>query len=76
MTEKNDGDFSPGDVILHQGEAYQVHENLGQGGLVAPFPAVDIQLLELQWDASCRKIGHEPLPAPSPCASGVSCPSK
>jgi len=76
MTETSNCDFSPGDVILHQDEAYQVHENLGKSGMVAPFPAVDIQLMEMQWDAGCRKIGNEPLPEPSPCASGGRCPSK
>ncbi len=72
----HDFSFSPGDIVLCRGEAYQVHENLGDRGRVAPFPAVDLVLLELVWDQECRRIGHEPLPAPTPCASGGACPGE
>ncbi|HEB96727.1 MAG TPA: hypothetical protein ENI96_09900 [Sedimenticola thiotaurini] len=75
MTGEGRG-FVPGDIVLHQGEAYQVHENLGDRGRVAPFPAVDVELMELVWDGDCRRIGHEPLPAPTPCAGGGLCPGE
>ncbi|MES9905993.1 MAG: hypothetical protein ABW168_25375 [Sedimenticola sp.] len=75
MTEQNRDNFSPGDIILHQGEAYQVYENLGVKGRVAPFPGDDVELIDLEWDDHCRKIGNEPLPAPTPCSTGGCCPS-
>ncbi len=75
MNEEKTGDFITGDVILHQGEAYQVYENLGSAGRVAPFPGDKVQLIELEWDEHCRKIGHEPLPGPTPCSAGKGCPS-
>jgi len=34
-------EFAQGDVILHGGEAYQVHENRGDSGLVAVFSCAE-----------------------------------
>jgi hypothetical protein len=75
MNEKNIEGFTPGDIILHQGEAYQVYENLGLKGRVAPFPGDDVSLIELEWDEYCRKIGNEPLSGPTPCSTGGCCPA-
>ncbi len=76
MTEKNRHDFSVGDIILYHGEAYQVYENMGEAGRVGTFPGEPVEMTEIKWDEHCRKIGHEPLPAPAPCASGGCCPSR
>jgi len=70
MTDYKVYDFVVGDILLYQGESYQVHENLGITGLVSVFPAADVELSPVEWNESYRKIGHEPLPAPTPCASG------
>jgi len=75
VSATNRDDFTPGDIILYQGEAYQVYENLGLKGRVAAFPGDDVELIEMEWDEHCRKIGSEPLPGPTPCATGDSCPS-
>jgi hypothetical protein len=68
-------EFVQGDVNLHGGEAFQVHENRGDTGLVAVFPSDEPELFSMRWDDDCRKIGKEPLPAPTPCSTGSCCPS-
>lgn len=75
MTEERSYTFSQGDVILYGGEAYQVHENHGDSGLVAAFPSDEPALFSMRWNDECRKIGKEPLPAPTPCTTGGCCPS-
>ena len=75
MSEVNSKEFITGDIILHEGEAYQVYENLGAKGRVAPYPGDDVPVIDLEWDEHCRKIGNEPLPGPTPCTVGGSCPS-
>lgn len=72
--------FIPGDIIVMDGETYQVLEDHGNGGTVIPFPIVEgIDSERVEWaeqKAGCRRIGNAPLPAPSPCAtSGGSCPT-
>lgn len=70
--------FVPGDVVLLQGEAYQVLENRGEAGLVIPFPSEEVEPLELKWridGEDARRIGNEPLPAPAPCSDGE-CPTQ
>lgn len=76
MTAEKSYDFVQGDVILFEGETYQVHENQGETGLVAAFPADESELFSLHWNDECRKIGNEPLPAPTPCSTGGCCPSQ
>ncbi len=73
MDENITAGFIPGDIILHEGEAYQVYENLGNAGRVAPFPGDNVKVIELEWDDQCRKIGNEPLPGPTPCSVGGAC---
>ncbi len=71
--------FEPGDIVVHGGETYQVLEDYGDSGRVAPFPAEGAASLVLHWDAGgerCRRIGHEPLPAPAPCSIGAGCPGE
>ncbi|WP_207063238.1 hypothetical protein [Motiliproteus sp. SC1-56] len=71
-------DFVPGDIIELAGECYQVLENFGEKGMVRNFPSEEESGFELPWseaDAVSRRIGHAPLPAPSPCSSGGSCPT-
>lgn len=75
MNEQNTTEFMLGDIILNQGEAYQIYENMGSKGRVAAFPGDDVELIEMEWDEHCRKIGNEPLPGPTPCSTGDSCPS-
>jgi|TARA_B100000315_G_scaffold248899_1_gene279364 hypothetical protein len=70
MTDQKVYKFVPGDILLHEGETYQVHENLGLTGLVSPFPSVDVVLTPVEWSDDYRKIGHEGLPGPTPCATG------
>lgn len=70
--------FVPGDVVLLQGETYQVLENYGDSGSVIPFPSEDVEAFTLEWVADgerARRIGNEPLPAPTPC-SGGECPTQ
>lgn len=70
--------FMPGDIIEIFGETYQVLENNGSEGRVIPFPSSLAEGVALQWvqgSDSCRKIGHAPLPAPTPCSSGE-CPTE
>ncbi len=70
--------FVPGDVVLLQGEAYQVLENFGDNGRVIPFPSEEVEPFLLEWMADgerARRIGNEPLPAPTPCSSGE-CPTQ
>ena len=74
----NEQGFAPGDIIEIFGETYQVLENNGSEGLVIPFPSDLAEGTPLQWvqgGDSCRKIGHAPLPAPTPCSSGE-CPTE
>ncbi|HEY5720387.1 MAG TPA: hypothetical protein VIX81_02885 [Gammaproteobacteria bacterium] len=71
--------FQPGDVVMHAGETYQVLEDLGGRGRVIPFPADSLAELELAWDQdgeACRRIGHAPLPAPTPCSTDGCCPTQ
>jgi len=75
MTEST---LQPGDVVMHGGETYQVLENLGDRGRVIPFPTDGHPGLELAWEEngeSCRRIGHAPLPAPTPCSADGCCPT-
>ena len=32
-------DFAVGDILMYQGDSYQVHENLGTHGKVSLFPS-------------------------------------
>jgi hypothetical protein len=73
MVDHKTYDFIAGDILLYDGETYQVHESLGMTGLVSLFPSVDVDLQMVDWDDNYRKIGHEPLPAPTPCATDGSC---
>ncbi|MCP4285207.1 MAG: hypothetical protein GY792_12260 [Gammaproteobacteria bacterium] len=75
MPSENLFDYREGDVVLFQGETYQVHENQGESGLVAAFPSDNPELFAMRWDDECRRIGHEPLPGPTPCSTGGECPS-
>lgn len=68
-------DFAPGDIIEQYGECYQVLENLGDSGLVKNYPSDEEQGFSLAWDSATRRIGNAPLPAPSPCSTGGSCPT-
>ncbi len=73
MADYKTYDFVAGDVLLYEGECYQVHESLGMTGLVSPFPSVDVDPQVVDWNDGYRKIGHEPLPAPTPCAATGEC---
>ncbi len=71
-------EFVPGDILIHGGETYQVLENRGDHGLVIPFPSEITQGTRLAWDEDgqlARRIGNEPLPAPSPCSATGCCPT-
>lgn len=70
MTDYKTYDFVAGDILEYEGECYQVHENLGMTGLAAPFPAVDVEPTVVEWNDGYQKLGHQALPAPTPCASG------
>lgn len=71
--------FTPGDIIVMDGETYQVIEDQGTHGIILPFPVVEgIEGEEMEWGtkkAECRKIGAAKLPAPSACATTGSCPT-
>ncbi len=74
----NDLVFQPGDILVYQGETYQVLENLGDVGRVIPFPSEEAEPQELIWQTDndeMRRIGNEPLPAPTPCSTGE-CPTE
>lgn len=73
MAERKDFAFVAGDILLFEGETYQVHESLGLTGLVSPFPSIDADPQVVDWNDDYRKIGHEPLPAPTPCAMTGDC---
>ena len=73
MADYKTYDFVAGDILLYEGESYQVHESLGMTGLVSLFPSVDVDPQMVDWNDDYRKIGHEPLPAPTPCATTGSC---
>ncbi|MDP6027654.1 MAG: hypothetical protein QGF47_08780 [Arenicellales bacterium] len=66
-------EFVAGDILLFEGETYQVHESLGTTGLVSRFPSIDVDPQVVDWNDDYRKIGHEPLPAPTPCAITGDC---
>jgi len=66
---KSEG-FAVGDILLYEGESYQVHENMGTHGKVSLFPSVDVVLDTVEWNDGYEKIGHAALPGPTPCASG------
>ncbi len=71
-------DFQPGDVVLLDGETYQVLEPVEGGARVVPFPADTVAPFEVTWtasDAPPRRIGHAPLPAPTPCSADGCCPT-
>jgi hypothetical protein len=75
MSEPN---FQPGDVVLLDGETYQVLENLGARARVVPFPADEVAPVEIVWDTAgepARRIGNAPLPAPTPCSVDGTCPT-
>ena len=70
--------FVPGDIVLLQGEAYQVFENRGESGMVIPFPSEEVEPFLLAWcvdNEHARRIGNEPLPTPTPCSTGE-CPTQ
>lgn len=75
MSEPN---FQPGDVVLLDGETYQVLENLGARARVVPFPADEVAPVEIVWataGAPARRVGNAPLPAPTPCSVDGTCPT-
>lgn len=75
MSETN---FQPGDVVLLDGETYQVLEVLDDKARVVPFPADEVAPIEVAWgDAreAPRRIGQAPLPAPTPCSTDGCCPT-
>lgn len=74
MTTEKSYDFEKGDILLFEGESYQVHENDGVTGKVSLFPSVDVELFTVEWNEDYRKIGNAALPAPTPCASGSCTP--
>ena len=43
-------DFAVGDILMYQGDSYQVHENLGTHGKVSLFPSVDVVLEDATWN--------------------------
>ena len=68
--------FQPGDVVLFEGETYQVLETRGSRARVIPFPADMVAPLEVVWQTARdtpRRIGHAPLPAPTPCSTDDGC---
>lgn len=67
-------DFVPGDILLYEGESYQVHENLGMTGLASLFPSVDVDSALVEWNDDYRKIGHAALPGPTACTTGSCTP--
>lgn len=73
MADYKTYDFVAGDILLYEGETYQVHESLGMTGLLSPFPSVDVDPQIVDWNDEYRKIGHEPIPAPTPCATTGNC---
>ncbi len=70
MTTNKMYDFVAGDILLYQGESYQVHENLGMTGSAALLPSAGVEPEIMEWSEEFRKIGHAELPGPTPCASG------
>ncbi len=70
--------FFTGDIVVQAGECYQVIEDLGGKGRVRHFPSDEEDSFVLEWQAAggTRCIGNEPLPAPSPCATGDGCPTQ
>lgn len=70
MVQAKTYDFAVGDILIYEGDSYQVHENLGTHGKVSLFPSVDVVLDTVEWNDDFQKIGNAPLPAPTPCASG------
>ncbi len=74
----NDLVFQPGDILVYEGETYQVLENHGDSGKVIPFPGEEVEAQQMTWQSNnkeMRCIGNEPLPAPTPCSSGE-CPTQ
>jgi hypothetical protein len=70
--------FQPGDVVLLDGETYQVLEPMDAGARVVPFPADDVAPVEIAWAEAGeppRRIGQAPLPAPTPCSADGCCPT-
>ncbi len=70
--------FQPGDVVLLDGETYQVLETDGERARVVPFPADEVAPVEIDWRTAGeapRRIGHAPLPAPTPCSTDGCCPT-
>ena len=70
MTEGKTYDFAVGDILIFEGDSYQVHENLGTQGKVSLFPSVDVVLDTVEWNDGYEKIGTAAIPAPTACASG------
>ncbi|MCF7981905.1 MAG: hypothetical protein K9K86_07965 [Pseudomonadales bacterium] len=70
MTISKTYDFAIGDILMYQGDSYQVHENQGTQGKVSLFPSVDVVLEEVTWNDEYQRIGKAALPAPTPCATG------
>jgi hypothetical protein len=71
--------FEPGDILELYGETFQCIENLGDKGLVIPFPSENTPSHEVVWngpEGEYRKMGHAQLPGPTPCSTGDgSCPT-
>ncbi|MDX1593634.1 MAG: hypothetical protein R3298_05250 [Gammaproteobacteria bacterium] len=70
--------FQPGDVVLFQGETYQVLAAEATRARVVPFPSEGIEPLDIDFSengADARRVGHAPLPGPTPCADDGCCPT-
>lgn len=69
MSERKMYEFVIGDIVSYNGRTYQVHENLGIMGLIAPFPAAEVKQEVVEWNDDYLKTGHEPLEKDSSCSS-------
>ena len=50
-------------------------ESAADHGMVIPYPSEITLGHKMVWEAGMRRIGNEPLPAPSPCSVDGSCPT-
>lgn len=69
MGERKMYTFEIGDIVSYRKRTYQVHENLGIMGLIAPFPAAEVKPEIVEWNDEYRKTGHQPLATESSCSS-------
>jgi len=76
MNNENNN-FEPGDILELYGETFQLIENLGDSGLVIPFPSENQPSHEVVWaDDAYRKMGQAQLPGPTPCSTNDgACPT-